>query len=156
MGKTMLFFEEISLRRTLLVFIFIPRFLKLISVSHITGSNYPVEKEIHVCYAPKTITYMGSIRCNRFTSLADIGFTIDKINKERETDYRLDICSGEKDASILSSFYGIEAIRFYGFVGGEDFDRVFRSSELLLHTEAFDEISIDLVKHSVSTKIAAR
>ena len=124
------------------------------SVTVMTGSNYPVEKEIHVCDAPKTITYMGNIRCNRFTSLADIGRTIDKINKERGTDYRLDIYSGEKDASILSSFDGIASIRFCGFVGGEDFDRVFRSSELLLHTEAFDEVSIDLVKHSVSTKIA--
>ena len=36
----------------------------------------------------------------------------------------------------------------------EEFERVFRSAQILLHTEAFDDTSIDLVKHSVSTKIA--
>lgn len=37
---------------------------------------------------------------------------------------------------------------------GEEFYRVLHSSDLLLHVEAFDAESIDLVKHSVSTKIA--
>ena len=34
------------------------------------------------------------------------------------------------------------------------FEKKFLSADLLLHTEAFDEKNIDLVKHSVSTKIA--
>ena len=40
------------------------------------------------------------------------------------------------------------------FVSGEEFIKDFFNAEVLLHTEAFDEDSIDLVKHSVSTKIA--
>ncbi len=124
------------------------------STTIMTGSNYPVESEIHVCYLPKTVTYMGNIRCNRYHSLVDIGRALDEINAEYGTDYGLDIYSGEKDQSILSLFEGIRSINFCGFVGGAEFDRVFRSCEILLHTEAFDEKSIDTVKRSVSTKIA--
>ena len=40
------------------------------------------------------------------------------------------------------------------FVTGAEFEKVLSSAELLLHTEAFDEASIDFVQHSVSTKIA--
>ena len=39
-------------------------------------------------------------------------------------------------------------------MSGEKFKEVFQSSDALLHVEAFDEDSIDLVKHSISTKIA--
>lgn len=124
------------------------------AITVMTGSNYPIGSDVCVCDSPKTITYMGNIRCNRFYSLAEIGRALDEINTENGTDYRLDIYSGEKDASILAHFEGINSINFCGFVGGEDFDRVFHAAELLLHTESFDEASIDSVKHSVSTKIA--
>lgn len=119
-----------------------------------TGSNYPISRDVKVCGNPTTITYFGNIRCDRYVSLAEIGRALDSINSERGTDYILNIYSGEKDSEILSHFDGIRAIRFRGFVGGEEFDEAFRSSEILLHTEAFDEDSVDLVKHSVSTKIA--
>ena len=39
-------------------------------------------------------------------------------------------------------------------MSGAEFNKTFKSSEILVHTEAFDEDSIDLVKNSVSTKIA--
>ena len=54
----------------------------------------------------------------------------------------------------MSNFDGIASIRFCGYVSGKEFERVFREAEMLLHVEAFDEDSIDMVKHSVSTKIA--
>ena len=54
----------------------------------------------------------------------------------------------------MSAFEGIKSIFLCGYVGGAEFDEVFHSSELLLHTESFNEKSMDFVKHSVSTKIA--
>lgn len=119
-----------------------------------TGATFPIAEEIKEAEEPKSISYFGNIRCNRFYSLADIGRTLDKINSERNADYKLCIYTSEKDTDILSHFDGIKSIKLCGFVTGDEFNKAFLSSDILLHTEAFDEKSIDLVKHSVSTKIA--
>lgn len=119
-----------------------------------TGSNYDIEREIKEYDKVTTLRYMGNISCKRFTSLAEIGRTLDEINAEDGTNYSLEIFTGEKNSEILATFDGIKSIKLCGYVGGEDFDRTFKASQMLLHTEAFDEDSIDLVKNSVSTKIA--
>ena len=119
-----------------------------------TGTSYDISQEIAPTANKKAITYMGNIRCNRFNSLAEIGRELKNINDEKGTDFLLNIYTAEKDETILSTFDGIDTIKLCGYVGGEEFDRVFHSADILLHTEAFDEKSIDSVKNSVSTKIA--
>ena len=119
-----------------------------------TGSSFPIAEKPKEIKNPTTISYFGNIRCNRFYSLAEIGNALDKINSERNTDYKLCIYTSEKDTDILSHFDGIKSIKLCGFVTGDAFKEAFNSSEILLHTEAFDEKNIDLVKHSISTKIA--
>lgn len=119
-----------------------------------TGSNYPIELKPVVKNIVKSITYMGNIRCNRFRSLADIGAALDEINKNSGSSYELNIYTGEKDKNILDNLTKYTSINLKGFVSGKEFYDVFRSADMLLHVEAFDEKSIDLVKHSVSTKIA--
>ncbi len=76
------------------------------------------------------------------------------MNSRTGKDYKLKIFTAEKDSEILSVFDGIRSIELCGFVSGEDFEREFSAAQLLLHVEAFDDASIDRVKHSVSTKIA--
>ena len=66
----------------------------------------------------------------------------------------MDIYTAEQDEGILKTFDGIKSIRLCGFISGKEFDEKIHSADVLLHTEAFDEASIDLVKHSISTKIA--
>ena len=117
-------------------------------------SNYPIINREYVNKNPKTITYFGNIRCNRYTSLAQIGKVLDEINLENSTNYKLLIYSNEKDINILNTFKNIKSIDFKGFISGKEFDKKFFDSDILLHTEAFDEVSIDRVKHSISTKIA--
>ena len=119
-----------------------------------TGASFPIAEMLKEVKEPKTINYFGNIRCNRFYSLADVGRALDQINSERGTNYTLSIFTSEKDEEILSHFDGIKSIKLCGFVTGDDFRNAFYSSEILLHVEAFDEDSIDLVKHSISTKIA--
>ena len=104
--------------------------------------------------APSGITYMGNIRCNRYRSLLEIGEALDRLNEKNGTDFTLDIYGIETDESILSTLRGARSIRFHGFVSGEEYERVYESAGLFLHAEAFDAESIDLVRHSVSTKIA--
>ncbi len=119
-----------------------------------TGTSYGISDAPVLADAPDTITYMGNIRCERYQSLAQIGETLDAMNEADGTAYALHVYTDEKDPAILSRFEGIRSVKFCGFVTGETFLQTFRNSQLLLHTEAFDQQSIDLVKHSVSTKIA--
>lgn len=119
-----------------------------------TGSNYPIESNAAEKSLVRSITYMGNIRCNRFYSLADIGAALDEINKNSGSSYKLNIYTGEKNKDILNTLEKYDSINIKGFVAGEEFYDVFHSADMLLHVEAFDEKSIDLVKYSVSTKIA--
>lgn len=109
---------------------------------------------------PKTVTaaenlcYFGNVRCNRFVPLGQIGRALDRINREAGTQYRLKIYSAEQDPRILDTFRDIASVELQGFVSGEAFERAFREADLLLHTEAFDDASMEFTQHSVSTKIA--
>ncbi len=119
-----------------------------------TGTNYTIAEKVSIKEDTQAITYMGNIRCNRFSSLAEIGAVLDEINKEQNKEFTLNIYTAEQNSDILSTFDGINSVKLCGYVSGEEFDKVFHSAEILLHTEAFDQASIDMVKHSVSTKIA--
>lgn len=119
-----------------------------------TGAGREIAEGAKISDEPTEIKYFGNIRCNRFNSLREVGLALDGINSRTGKDYKLKIFTAEKDSEILSIFDGIRSIELCGFVSGEDFEREFNSSQLLLHVEAFDDASIDRVKHSVSTKIA--
>ena len=103
---------------------------------------------------PKAISYFGNIRCNRYLSLAQVGRTLMEINRELGTDYRLKVYTSEKDPDILGVLEAVPAVELCGFVTGDAFREAFDKAQLLLHVEAFDDPSIDYVRHSVSTKIA--
>lgn len=119
-----------------------------------TGGTAPAQKERKTPDAPKQISYFGNIRCNRFVSLKEIGEELASINLEKGTDYRLKIFTAEQDREILSQLETVPTLEICGFVSGAAFERALSESELLLHTEAFDEESMDFTRHSISTKIA--
>ena len=119
-----------------------------------TGSEFVSSKKTTKIEKPTSISYFGNLRCNRYMSLADIGVALDKINNKEGVDLKLNIYTAEKNPDIINVFSNIKSVRLHPFVSGEDFKSTLLNSELLLHVEAFDEESIDLVKHSVSTKIA--
>lgn len=127
---------------------------KIAATTIMTGSSYQIAQKAKFVENPTVITYMGNIRCNRYKSIADIGYALDQINNENNTSYKLQIYTGEKSKEILMEFNDIKSINFCGFVSGQEFDRVFHSAEILLHTEAFDDENMDIVKYSISTKIA--
>ena len=119
-----------------------------------TGAAVSEAGEGKICETPRNLCYFGNIRCNRYTTLAQIGRVLDEMNGCYEENYRLKIYTAEKDPEILGQFSGIRSVELCGFVTGEDFNRAFRAADLLVHTEAFDEVSMDFTQHSVSTKIA--
>ena len=119
-----------------------------------TGGSYKIAETVKTKKEISSITFLGNVRCNRYVSLAEIGKTLDQINEEYKTTYRLDIYTSENDENILNTLKDIAAIRLCGFVAGEEFTKTFFNADCLLHVEAFDEESQDLVKRSISTKIA--
>ena len=119
-----------------------------------TGTATPVADHPESRPQPTTVSYFGNIRCNRYLSLAQVGKTLEQINKEQGTDYRLRVYTPEKDPQFLDVLRQLPTVELPGFVTGDAFREAFDKAELLLHVEAFDEASIDYVRHSVSTKIA--
>lgn len=119
-----------------------------------TGSNFKIEENIRAKNNPTSLSYFGNIRCNRNISLAEIGKALDEINQKNDKEYKLKIYTSEKDTGVLSVFEGISSIQMCGFVSGDKFEKEFVSADLLVHVEAFDEENMDLVKYSISTKIA--
>ncbi len=119
-----------------------------------TGAGFPIAKSPLPRTLPRGLTYLGGIRCNRYRSLADIGEALDRLNAENGTDFTLDIYTEEQDEEILALLRAHASVRLHGYVTGDEFRRVFEGADILLHVEAFDAESIDLVKHSISTKIA--
>lgn len=127
---------------------------KIPATTVMTGSNLGISEGVQTKGSRTTLIYMGNIRYNRFLSLKEIGQAVDVFNEKYNADVKLDIYSPEKNEEILSHFDNIKAINLKGFVTGEEFIKTFNSADILLHTEAFDKLNIDLVKNSVSTKIA--
>ena len=119
-----------------------------------TGSSSDTHVVRNIVRLPQSINYFGNISINRYLSIADIGKVLDELNKEKNTNYHINVYSAETNPNILSVLSGIASIHLKGFIFGEEYIRTFNSSEALLHVEAFDEDSIDRVKNSVSTKIA--
>ena len=119
-----------------------------------TGTSFPIVSVPLQRETIKELTYMGNIRCNRYISLCDIGDALDEINKEYNKNYLLNIYSGENDEAILNELRKHKSIKLNGFISGDKFRQVFYAAQCLLHVEAFDKKSIDLVKNSISTNIA--
>ena len=119
-----------------------------------TGSDFIDVSNPEIAENPTKISYFGNLSCNRHLSLADIGMTLDLINQAEGTNLQLNIYTAEKNPNILGAFTDIKSVNICPFVSGDAFKSALLTSEILLHIEAFDEESIDAVKHSVSTKIA--
>ncbi len=103
---------------------------------------------------PQDLSYFGNVGCGRYASLTEIGQALEELNREKGTSFVLKIYTSEKDPEILGRLQSCPTVKLCGFVTGEALDQAMSQTGLLVHTEAFDEESIDLVKHSVSTKIA--
>jgi glycosyltransferase involved in cell wall biosynthesis len=119
-----------------------------------TGTNFTLAKEPRVNSDAKTLRYFGKVSLNRYRSLADIAEAIDLINSQQGSDYTLEIYCGAASPTEEKALKQYKCIKMYDFISGKQFEETFFSSDALVHIEAFDEKSIERVRHSVSTKIA--
>ena len=112
-----------------------------------TGASFPISNKYYD-NRNKVVTYTGSVRCNRYHSLVKMGKVLGEIG------YTLRVYTAEKNEEILNELKAVSSISIYGFVSGTEYIRVLQESDFLLHVEAFDALSIEEVKNSISTKIA--
>lgn len=119
-----------------------------------TGSAVEISRQPRKSEEPREICYFGNIRCNRYRSLREVGQALDEINRLRGENFKLKVYTFEQDEIFLEPLRQVPSIELCGPVTGAAFDSALRAAPLLLHVEAFDEESIDRVRHSVSTKIA--
>jgi len=116
-----------------------------------TGAGFEVAQESPDRAEINTFSYFGNLDLSREKSLADIGRVLDEINDQQGTGYVLNIYTSNETPAEFSD---IKSIKMGGFLVGEAFSKAFRSADCLVHVESFDEEMKDLVKGSVSTKIA--
>ena len=124
------------------------------AVTVMTGTNFAVAESPRVTQTVDTIRYFGKVSLNRYQSLCAIGKALDRINRKKGTDVRLEVDCGGMEPEEERALEEWNCVRLCGFVSGQAFQEKFFSSPVLVHIEAFDEESIDRVRNSVSTKIA--
>lgn len=100
------------------------------------------------------ISYFGALRPNRECALSQFGQALDACNARHGMNCFLDVYTAEAEQTILSALEGIRSIRLHGFVSGEEHQNALQGTDFLLHAEAFDAESRELVRRSISTKIA--
>jgi hypothetical protein len=119
-----------------------------------TGASFPCKNKLIKTDSVKTISYFGNLADGRYKSLLDICRAVEKINLEMNFDIKVKIYTAETALEYLNEFNSIKCVDMCGFVSGDVYKTAFEKSDILIHTESFDTEYIDLVKHSVSTKIA--
>lgn len=102
----------------------------------------------------KGFSYFGNIGINRERPLSDIGRVLDEINNESNRNYCLNIYTNTDNGIIGSAFKNINSIKMHDFLVGDAFVEEFLNADCLVHVEDFSQESIDIVKGSISTKIA--
>lgn len=96
------------------------------------------------------ISFIGNLGLGRSYSLIELGKVINKIDK----DLFIDIYSKEDREEILRDLNESNGIRFKGAISPEEVESVIEESDILLHVESMDTNYRELVKYSISTKIA--
>jgi hypothetical protein len=100
------------------------------------------------------MSYFGNLTFNRYLNIAEIGRTLDSINKRTGQDVELRVYSRNDNKTVRAEFSGISSLKMMGYLAGDEYSRAFFDSDVLIHTEAFDETCMNRVRYSVSTKIA--
>lgn len=118
------------------------------------GTTREISQSVTSSPTISSLTYMGNLYYDRELSLAEIGRSLERINEGNGTNYLLHVYTGEINEKTRKMFEQISTVRLHGFVSGDELERVIERADAFVHVEGFDEACRDMVKGSVSTKIA--
>lgn len=99
------------------------------------------------------VSYIGNLSCGRYKTLLELGRAISEINDDTLPKV-IDVYSGSKEAEYINPLKNAPGINFRGAIPAEQVPEVMRESMMVIHTESFDPSMKELVRFSVSTKIA--
>lgn len=99
------------------------------------------------------MSYIGSVGCGRFKSLIEMGKALSEIKMDGIPKY-IDIYTGSYQPAYIEPLKEVEGIRFHGSIPSDEVLKVMSKSMAVIHTESFDPAMMELVRFSVSTKIA--
>lgn len=139
----------------------------LLCISEKMADDYSLKfgKTCHYLYTPadacdisfdpdrKRLAYFGGIGGNRYEQLVLLGKAILDCRSENKPEY-IEVYSSETRPEVLSFICPENGLRFCGFVSHEEIKDKFTQCMGVIHTEMFDEVRMNRVKYSISTKIA--
>ena len=114
----------------------------------------PVErKKVALRPDASQISYIGNVDFGRYLQLVDIGRSLREQNGNGLPDM-LDVYSQERNPAFLELLTEENGIRFHGAISAEEVVQTMEKSLAVVHTESFDPKTREIVRYSVSTKIA--
>lgn len=110
-------------------------------------------KELKIRTDADQVSYIGNVGYNRYKQLLDLGKAISKISCDNAP-HHIDVFSGSINEEYITPLKSAAGIVFHGSVPASDVPKIMENSVAVIHTEAFDKEIQNLVRFSVSTKIA--
>lgn len=99
------------------------------------------------------ISYIGSVGCGRYKSLLEMGKALSTMQSEG-CPKCIDVYTGSYQPEYIDPLKNAPGIRFHGSIPAEEVLNVMSKSIAVIHTESFEQNMMDMVRFSVSTKIA--
>lgn len=96
------------------------------------------------------IVYFGSVRLGRSVALLEIADALGKINP----DYKLEVYTGENDATYFRALKSHPNVLFKGFVPYTEIVKIVKESDIYVIAEGFANKDIRFTRYSLSTKTA--
>jgi len=110
-------------------------------------------KDLHLNPTANHISYIGNLSCGRYQSLIEMGKALSEMQDERLPKF-IDVYSGTKEVKCTEPLRNASGINFCGEIPAESVLEVMANSLAVIHTESFEPKMTNLVRFSVSTKIA--
>ena len=101
----------------------------------------------------KNISYIGNLGFGRVDQLVTIGKALHDLERKTEPT-AVDVYTGSFNNEYLDKLRKAEGIRLHGRISADEVMNVMKASLATIHTESFDPENKELVRYSVSTKIA--
>lgn len=95
------------------------------------------------------IAYFGNLGGGRARQLSAVGTAVSELRQGS-----IDVYSGEGNTEILQELTAREGVSFHGQITAEEVNEKMDRALAVIHTESFDPDVREMVRYSVSTKIA--
>lgn len=118
-----------------------------------TVHNSVPHKELELNPKRDRISYMGNLGFGRVEQLVAMGNAIAELHRTEEP-IAIDVYTGSFNQGFLDALNKAKGIRLHGRISAEEVLQVMQNSLATIHTESFDKENQELVRYSVSTKIA--